>query len=316
MSTSTPSTTEPGVGGPAEPPLAAQPLLRSLFDDAALYPPGNAPMPRAVREHATHRAGWYAPYVGPFLCPAGRLDELLGELPAEPAAGWSGQPLRIALLADAGGPDGLQAAVAVAGADPRVEVVHVEAPLAADTDPDAAVRRLVSATPACRLFVEVPRGARSSAALGAVARAARHTSRSPGHPDIAGKYRTGGVDPGAVPSPDELAAVLRAAVDLDLSLKLTAGLHHAVRVADPASGVVQHGFLNVLMAVRAALLGAETDELAGVLAECDPEPLLEQVHRMSEPDAMVVRSFFVSFGCCGVTDPVGDLVALGLIRAR
>jgi hypothetical protein len=28
----------------------------------------------------------------------------------------------------------------------------------------------------------------------------------------------------------------------------------------------------------------------------------------------VVRAFFMSYGCCAVLDPIGDLAALGLIR--
>jgi hypothetical protein len=35
---------------------------------------------------------------------------------------------------------------------------------------------------------------------------------------------------------------------------------------------------------------------------------------MSEADAAVLRAFFASFGCCGVTDPVGDLVGLDLLQ--
>ncbi len=36
---------------------------------------------------------------------------------------------------------------------------------------------------------------------------------------------------------------------------------------------------------------------------------------MSEADASVTRAFWSSFGCCGVTDPVEDLAALGLLQA-
>jgi hypothetical protein len=35
---------------------------------------------------------------------------------------------------------------------------------------------------------------------------------------------------------------------------------------------------------------------------------------MSAADAAIVRAFFTAYGCCGVTDPVTDLAALGLLE--
>ncbi len=51
-------------------------LFQGLFDDAAVFPPGDLPLPEAVPAHLAHRAAWYADAVGPFLCGAGRLGEL------------------------------------------------------------------------------------------------------------------------------------------------------------------------------------------------------------------------------------------------
>ncbi|WP_199752224.1 hypothetical protein [Actinoplanes sp. ATCC 53533] len=51
-------------------------LFAGLFDDAALFPPGNAAMRAAVPAHVAHRAAWYAEVVGPFICPDTRLAEL------------------------------------------------------------------------------------------------------------------------------------------------------------------------------------------------------------------------------------------------
>jgi hypothetical protein len=127
------------------------------------------------------------------------------------------------------------------------------------------------------------------------------------------KLRTGGADAAAVPSEEELAAFLRHAIDLDLTFKLTAGLHHAVRGTDEATGLEHHGVLNVLCAIKAALNGAEEDELVEVLAERDAAPLVTRAHGMSEADASVIRAFWSSFGCCGVTDPIGELATLGLL---
>lgn len=53
----------------------SRPLLAALVDDAALFPPGNVPMP-AVAAHRRHRAAPHGELVGRYLCPASRLDEL------------------------------------------------------------------------------------------------------------------------------------------------------------------------------------------------------------------------------------------------
>ena len=65
-------------GGRRELDLVSEfpPCSRGLFDDAALFPPGNAAMPDAVAGHAGYRQAWYAGLVGRFVCPAGRLAEL------------------------------------------------------------------------------------------------------------------------------------------------------------------------------------------------------------------------------------------------
>ncbi len=69
----------------------------------------------------------------------------------------------------------------------------------------------------------------------------------------------------------------------------------------------------MLCAIKAALNGAEEDELTELLAERDPAPLVERTNGMSEADASVTRAFWSSFGCCGVTDPIEELAALGLL---
>ncbi|MCK9868662.1 hypothetical protein MRI28_03175 [Nocardiopsis dassonvillei] len=57
-------------------------LYRGLFDDAALFPPGNAPMGGALPAHRAHRAGQRAEYVGPFLVSDARVGELRAVLAA------------------------------------------------------------------------------------------------------------------------------------------------------------------------------------------------------------------------------------------
>jgi hypothetical protein len=289
---------------PGQVGLASPALFTGLVDDAAMFPPGNAPLDDALRAHLTHRSAWYADVVGPLLVPADRVVELADLVATQGLSDSTTEPLRIGVIAPTG-LDPARRAVAQVEADGAVEVVAVELPLAAVDDLSSAWSELGRPTRA--LWWEIDRAGYLREQLGRLAGAAR--TAGPG----GAKLRTGGLDPAAVPSEAELAAFLRHAIDLDLAFKLTAGLHHAVRGPDPASGQDQHGVLNLLCAVKAALNGAEVDELAELLAEGDAEPLVARANAMSEADASVMRAFWSSFGCCGVTDPIDELAALGLL---
>ena len=77
-----------------------------------------------------------------------------------------------------------------------------------------------------------------------------------------------------------------------------------------AEGFEQHGFLNVLAAVRAGQHGAADAELAALLARREIAALLDVLRGA---DVAALRRSFVSFGCCAVTDPAADLLAGGLL---
>jgi len=249
-------------------------LFAGLLDDAAVFPPGNAPLPAALAAHRDHHAAWYAELVGPFVFPAARLGELAG-------------------VSFAGGLS-LTAAAGFQGAAFPLDLVAVEAVPAAD-GVAGLVRVLDSVLPAgVTGYIEIPRGPDRDAALDALA-GTRYLA----------KFRTGGVVPEAHPSERELAETILAAVSRGIPFKCTAGLHHAVRHTD--GDLEQHGFLNVLLATSAALDGASSSDLADVLAERSPAMLLH------EP-VLEARTFFRSFGTCSVADPVADLVALNLLH--
>ncbi|WP_277441482.1 hypothetical protein [Streptomyces sp. SPB162] len=55
-----------------------------LIDDAALFPPGDVPLPRALPAHLGYRTAWFAELVGPFVFPAPRLGELAAAIAALP----------------------------------------------------------------------------------------------------------------------------------------------------------------------------------------------------------------------------------------
>jgi hypothetical protein len=273
----------------------SDPLLVGLVDDAALFPPGNAPMPVALAEHARYRQAPWSAAIGPFLCPASRIDELLALLPAD-------QDIRVALVNDVTDAAALHA---------RGTALRMSALAWVETrhdrlgeDPDAVAGGSGRMAGAPFAYLEVPRTG-FDAALDLVGDTGAFQ---------AAKYRTGGVTPEAFPSERELAAFLVACAGRGVPFKLTAGLHHAVR-STTDEGLEQHGLLNVLVATRVAQTGGSVDDVAVPLALRSADPLVGFVQHWDEGTCTGVRAAFRSFGCCGVTDPLGDLAALGLLEA-
>jgi hypothetical protein len=254
-------------------------VFEGFLDDAAVFPPGNASLRDALPAHREHHNAWYKDMVGPFVFPVARLGELT----------HGGHDLDGVVLSvttpQASLSDVLTAPVAMAA----IEVVPAG-------DVRELIARLDAELPAnLTAYIEIPRGDGRDQALGAIA-GTRYRA----------KFRTGGTVPRAHPGERELAESLRAAVTRNVPFKCTAGLHHAVRHTD--GELEQHGFLNVLRATHALADGASADDAAAILA--DREPPLDLAW-----DAIAsARTSFVSFGTCGITEPVADLVALGLIN--
>jgi hypothetical protein len=272
-------------------------LLRGLLDDAAVFPPGSVPPAEAVPAHRRHLRGPAAALVGPLVLAMSHLEE-----PGETFAAPPGEPdLDLAVTAPL---DRARAAAEAASGVPGVRLAVLEVALGETTDPGAVVPALTEALaghPGVTAAVELPRDERRDAVLEALV----------GTPYLA-KLRTGGVRADLHPSEAELAATVLAAVRAGVPFKATAGLHHAVRRTDPATGFEQHGFLNLLLATGAAVAGAGPDGpdgLVAVLADRDAARVAERVHGLDPR----VRRAFRSFGTCSIEEPVGDLVDLGLL---
>jgi hypothetical protein len=282
-------------GSAAEQP-AERALFEGLVDDAAVFPPGNAPLEEAVRLHREHRQSRYAAYVGPLLVPASAAADLV-------SFAAQGDPLQVSVIGRPGTDAGdVVAAVQTLEESGSVDVVGAEL----GWTPDWRAAGL----DAKALTLEVPRGAGH---VDAVADVAKDSSDSVA---LQAKFRTGATPSWPWPDETELATFIRTAIDHDLGFKLTGGLHHAVRttVADDALQPEHHGLLNVITAVRWALNGEDVDELTPLLAERDPAVLVQHVTRMSVADASIVRAFFTAYGCCRVTDPIRELTALNLLE--
>ncbi len=264
-----------------------------LCDDAAVFPPGLTPLAEAVPAHRAHRAAPYAGLVGPLVLPASALDDL------DPLLD-DADPLDLSLTAP-GGP--CEAAKAlVKAADLPVDLRGLEVAVPAGMGPEEFFRVLGPVD--VPLYVEVPRDDRRPAMIAAIA--------ARGH---RAKFRTGGVKVSMYPSPEELAAAIKAVTEAGGPFKATAGLHHPVRNTDPETGFHQHGFLNLLLATDAALDGRPLGDLAAILADRDAPAVARRVARLSEARTAAARALFLSFGTCSITDPVTELADLGLLES-
>jgi hypothetical protein len=259
-------------------------LFDELYDDAAIFPPGNAPLEAAVPAHRAWLSSPHAATVGVFVCSAPRLDELAG-LGAD-------FPVSVTV------PDGPGGLPAVLERD-DLDVVSVEVPLTDDGGQalDRAVRRT-------QVYSEVRLADLTPSVAERLAAAGIHL-----------KLRTGGADAAMFPTAAALAGGIVTAVRADLPFKLTAGLHHALRHRDPATGFEHHGFGNVLAATAAALDGAPAPDVAAILDTTDAATVVARLRALSGAEVAAVRGRFRSFGTCSIQEPLDDLAALGLLPA-
>lgn len=272
------------------------PLFAGLIDDAAVFPPGLAPVDVAVREHLDRRTSPYAACIGPLLVPATAAAEVKALADADSRTGSA--PLGLGLIVRPGSPlEPLREAVELLRDDPHVEVSALELGWAPGwqsiLDLDVPV------------VVEVGLDGAQREALDDIAAAVDDGA------DVIAKFRTGATP--SWPWPDEraLGGFLDAVVLHGLPFKLTGGLHHVVR--GTYDGEPMHGVLNVLLATHEALNGAEAPELAEVLAITDAELLVDRVTRLTPEDAEQTRASLTAYGCCVVLEPIEELVALGLL---
>jgi hypothetical protein len=288
--------------------MAAPPgLFDGLVDDAAMFPPGNAPAETAVSEHRHHRSSWFAPVIGPLVVSDQRLAEV-GRI----AARTEGPELAVSVVNTTGAGGLLSLAQREV---PGLRVVSVESALRDLDDLAGNAARVVSAAAELgeevAVFVEIPYAAGWERAVAEVEAAG-----------LSGKLRTGGPDARDCPTTDQLARQLSVLVEADLPFKLTAGLHHALPVSgdqagpgpgDPPGQLRQHGFLCVMLAVAGLVDGATEAEAGERLSRTDRDAVAAELAGWDAGQVRRVRRRLRSFGCCGVLDPVNDLVALGLL---
>ncbi len=264
---------------------------RALVDDAAIFPPGDAPLHEATAAYAARSAEEGAELVGTFVL---RDTDL-------PLVRGFGGPLSVVVTGGAGqlaGPVGLCAKLGLNLAGLEIAVRDLD-------DPAGNVRRVVAALrdveTECPVYVELPHVGNTSSWFAAADEVAAAELRL--------KFRTGGLEAAAFPAAHALARWVDAALDRETPFKCTAGLHNAVRHTG-TDGFEHHGFLNVLVATRMLFDGATVDDAVVVLEQRDGNEL---VAAAQELDLAGARRWFTSFGSCSVAEPWADLRGLGLI---
>lgn len=261
------------------------PPWSALIDDAAIFPPGDAPIHEATATFGSRREEWYAGLVGSFVL---RDTDL-------PLVRGFGAPLSVVVTGGAGQLAGPLGAAGRMGLD----VAAVEIAVRDLDDPVGNVRRIDAAARDADIdvpvFVEVP-GAPTAQWLAAADEIAACGHRL--------KLRLGHVDHDLVPASATVAGWIDAALDREIPFKATAGLHRAVR-HDPEAGGA-HGFLNVLVATQVLWDGGSAADATDALEQRDGASL-------AATELSSARRWFTSFGSCSVTEPLDDLISLGLL---
>ncbi|MFC4005117.1 hypothetical protein ACFS2C_27080 [Prauserella oleivorans] len=277
-------------------PRGTPPLFARLVDDSALFPPGDATMPEALKAYFENRAGEHAGVLGVFLCQASRLPELITELiKIKPK-----EPLPLSLIIDTG-LGGVPKAISIVESRSELLALRmVEMPAPSDVD-EVWLERVSEFVPEDVVRVVEPR--RGVGWLDGVRRVIEHGSWP--------KIRCGGLSRENFPSIDEVADFLSVVAGVEgATFKATNSLHRAVRHADPESGFEHHGFLNLLVASARCLSGGNVREALG---STDGEQLAEEARRLSDDAAKAVRALFASYASASFEQPIGDLQDLGLL---
>lgn len=273
-----------------------------FFDDAAVFPPGSAPLARAVRDHLWRRGTAYGPAVGNLLVTVTDADALLREARAAAMAAGidlTADPVSAGLVVAPGELADARAAAARLASEVIVSGFELKTdPSASNAEIIGLIDAVTNADLGTAVHVELDRAQLHDGAAAAFAET-----------PVKIKFRTGGLQAAVFPSPAELAEVIVTAVRAGVPFKLTAGLHRAVRHTNPATGFPHHGFLNIAVATALARAGADATAVGLTLASTDAADLVSAFEDLDGS----WRQSFQSFGTCSVTEPAETLIELGLL---
>jgi hypothetical protein len=317
-------------------------LLASAIDYAGLFPPAKLPLDEAVRNYVRYREEPERWMLGRFVCPAGRLPELLPLLESRSGSlapvhitavgrGASATDFRAALESDL---REIKRFASRSSAGATVDAIDLRLPAAptpaaqGEIDASLATDAVLQEQgfPYLTSFLECAPGPgwRTAAArvIDRIASTARKLSTTSPKILAGFKLRCGGPEPAAVPSAEYVAFAVTACRDAGVPLKFTAGLHHAIRHSVEMTGTPMHGFVNVLGAgvlSQAHRLGP--DQVQQILVDEDDEHFSFERDGFSwcglratlDQIRTARHQLVLSFGSCNFDEPRDDLRALGLL---
>lgn len=317
-------------------------LLEQIIDYAGMFPPAQLPPPAAVGNYVRYREspeGWM---LGRFLCPAGKLPELL---PLCQEWFTPAQPLRLSILATNAQNamelkntlsqdfSVMRSFLSKCGKQAVMEGLEIRVPPISSQQPGVEVKEIVLTTakkieelgcPITPWYETTPGPGLARNAehlilcLGASNKVSREMPWVCAQP-AGWKLRCGGPDPAAIPSSSQIADLLSSCHSAQVGFKATAGLHHPFRNFDPGLQTYLHGFINLFLAAVLSYSQVEKRKIISLLDDTEP------AHFHFEDAGVRWKEHFVttahishlrtkmatSFGSCSFEEPVADLKALG-----
>lgn len=275
-------------------------MFTRFIDDAAVFPPGLAPLPAAVANHLKNTGLPAAGYIGPLVLPLDDIAEA-ARLATGPGTGTARQldlsaVVPVGRLAEAGDlPGVLPPQATLTGVELKVSDATVD-------DTVAAAASFRTRHPDIAVWIELPTGLVDAPRL----------TRMRDH-DLGLKFRTGGVTRDLYPTGEELLGVLGAAVETGTRFKLTAGLHRALRYSETVGDerLDHFGFLNIAACVSVLRRGGTAGAAAAILASDDGGDVLAAAGVDGADGGW--RESFTSFGCCSVLEALTTLSDLGAV---
>lgn len=315
-------------------------LLSDIVDYAGLFPPAELPLDEAIRNFARYQGDADAWMLARFVCPTRRFDELVryvpelfAEGPALPVSALGRSGADVAAFGEGFRADVTAIEQLVGHANGRIVISALETRLPPEAARHAGLADLLKsirdqlaavARPELAVYLEVPLNGnwRASVMAAVAAMGDENRAHAAGVAPLGFKLRTGGLEPGAFPTPEQVAFVLAQCREHDVPQKFTAGLHHPVRHYAPSVRCEMHGFLNVFIAgILARDLRLDHHDILAILEERDPRQFvltddgvgwndwqtpLREVRRLRS-------TALTSFGSCSFDEPRADLRELGYL---
>ena len=291
-------------------------LFDSVVDYAGTFPPAGLKVPASVDEYLRHQRspenwilGRYASASSDLVELVSVIDSLKGDI--EMPVTVIGQPTStVSEWKEALENDSLAMNAFIKAADSRVWIEAYEIRLPSNSKVETCLKDL-GAFEEVDVFVELPWEEGMEDAAAAIAQTEW----------LAAKARTGGDDPSNHPSATTLAKFIHSQVGLDLSFKLTAGIHHLLPKVNREDGVASHGLLNVLAATAFAythdLASTEIEQILLTASvedwQFEEKSLTWRNLSLGIEDIEDSRDLLWSIGSCSIQEVLGGLQQLKML---